>query len=213
VPPVRRANAPNRGVRERLYADAGCHATPRAQRSISCEYSRSRCRKTGTDYTACADSEVAWGSHDCGAVELLSTQIVRKTGESNSSPTTAHLACNVVVNAFQQYERFAGLATAKFERRCLINRACASTDVWNCACSLKIYDTPLLKSSASRQEKASACNRNGAPPYEHFCDDVVLERGADVNATRTRHLDSLLDDDLLFARREAVTNKVSDGAT
>jgi hypothetical protein len=136
----------------------------------------------------------------------------QKTGESNSSPTTSHLACNVAVNAFQQYERFAGLATAKFERRCLIIRACTSTDVWNCACSLKIYDTPLLKSSASRQEKASACNRNGAAPNEHFCDDVLLECCADMNTTRTQHLDSLLDHNRLFTRYETMTNKVSDGA-
>ena len=137
----------------------------------------------------------------------------QKTGESILSPTTRHIARNVVVNAFQQYEWFAGLAMAKFERRCLIIRACTSTVAWNSACSLEICNVRLLKSGASRQEKTSACNRNGAAADEHFRDSVVLERCADVNATGTQHLDSLLDDDRLFARREAVTNKVSDGAT
>jgi hypothetical protein len=33
------------------------------------------------------------------------------------SPTTLPIAGNVIVNAFQQYERLARLATAKFERR------------------------------------------------------------------------------------------------
>ena len=60
------------------------------------------------------------GSRDCVAVKLLSTQIVRNRRKQFSSSTTRHVACNVVVNAFQQYERLVNLATAKFERRCTI---------------------------------------------------------------------------------------------
>jgi hypothetical protein len=54
-------------------------------------------------------------SRDCVAVELLSTQIVRKQAKAIFSfSTTQHVACNVVVNAFQQYEPLVNLATAKF---------------------------------------------------------------------------------------------------
>jgi hypothetical protein len=52
------------------------------------------------------------GSRDCRAVKLLSTQIVRSTGESIWSPTSDAIACRVVVNAFQQYEPLLSLATA-----------------------------------------------------------------------------------------------------
>ncbi len=142
-------------------------------------------------------ARLRWGVATAGQSSFSQLKL-SENRRKHSSPTTLHVACNVAVNAFQQYEWFAGLATAKFERRCLIIRACTSTAAWNCACSLGICNTPLLKSSASRQEKTSACNRNGAPTYEHFCDDVVLERGADVNTTWTQHLDSLLDDDRLF---------------
>jgi hypothetical protein len=72
----------------------------------------------GVGLNACAGSEVALvGASDYRAVKLLSTQIVRKQAKAFLSPTTPHIACNVVVNAFQQYERLARLATAKLERR------------------------------------------------------------------------------------------------
>ena len=157
-------------------------------------------------------ARLRWGVATAGQSSFSQLKL-SENRRKHSSPTTPHLSCNVVVNAFQQYEWLAGLAMAKFERRCLIIRACTSTVAWNSACSLEICNVRLLKSGASRQEKTSACNRNGAAADEHFRDSVVLERCADVNATGTQHLDSLLDDDRLFARREAVTNKVSDGAT
>ncbi|MBB5342738.1 hypothetical protein HDF10_000688 [Edaphobacter lichenicola] len=58
----------------------------------------------GIDLTARADSKIALGSHDCGAVELLSTQIVRKQAKANHLQRRFPFAGNVVVNAFQQYE-------------------------------------------------------------------------------------------------------------
>src|ERR1700677_348986 len=70
----------------------------------------------------------------------------------------------------------------------------------------------LLKSSASRQEKASACNRNGATSDEHFRDAVIFHRCADMDATGTKHLDSLLDDDGLTAGCKPVTNQIGDSA-
>ena len=58
------------------------------------------------------------GSRDCGGSQASLNSDCQKTGESNfSSSTTRHVACNVVVNAFQQYERLVNLATAKLERR------------------------------------------------------------------------------------------------
>jgi hypothetical protein len=72
-------------------------------------------KKKALDLNACAGSEVGpQGACDCSAVMLLSTQIVRKTGESNFHlGTTRHIPCSTVVNAFQQYEWLASLATAK----------------------------------------------------------------------------------------------------
>jgi len=77
---------------------------------------------------------------------------------------------------------------------------------------LRIHDALLLKSGASRQEKASACNRNGATADEHFCHAVVFEGRADMDATGAKHLDSLLEDDLLPAGYAAVTHEVGNRA-
>jgi hypothetical protein len=71
----------------------------------------------------------------------------------------------------------------------------------------------LLKSRASRQEKASACNWNGAATDEHILHDAVLERRLDVDAAGTEHLDSLLEHDRLLAGGEAMLYKIRDGAT
>jgi hypothetical protein len=120
--------------------------------------------------------------------------------------TTRHIARNVVVNAFQQYERLMSLATAKLERRRSILELAHPPVDDNGANSLEIHEARLLKSSASRQEKAAACNRNCAPPDEHFCHNATFHRCADVNATRTYYLDSLLDDDRLPAGYDAMTH-------
>jgi hypothetical protein len=107
------------------------------------------------------------GSRDCRAVKLLSTQIVRKTGESNFISNDATHG-NVAVNAFQQYEWLARLATAKLERRWPILELAHPPQCDNGANSLGIHEACLLKLSASRQEKTSACNRNCAAADEHF---------------------------------------------
>jgi hypothetical protein len=108
------------------------------------------------------------GNRDCRAVKLLSTQIVRKQAKAISSQTTPHIACNVAVNAFQQYEWLARLATAKLQRRCPILELAHPPLYDNGANSLGIHEARLLKLSASRQEKTSACNRNCAATDEHF---------------------------------------------
>jgi hypothetical protein len=70
------------------------------------------------DLNACAGSEVALGESRLQWQSSFSQLRLSETGESNfSSSTTRHVACNVVVNAFQQYERLVNLATAKLERR------------------------------------------------------------------------------------------------
>jgi hypothetical protein len=118
-PSVRRAKLPNRGVREMPNAAAGCHAAPKGNRSYCCEYSRVDAGKDGIALSACAGSEVALvGASDCKAVKLLSTQIVRKTGESTFHLQRRHtLHATLSFNAFQQYEWLTRLATAKLERR------------------------------------------------------------------------------------------------
>ena len=57
------------------------------------------------------------GSRDCGQSSFSQLKLSENRRKHFSSPTTPHIACNVVVNAFQQYEWLARLATAKLERR------------------------------------------------------------------------------------------------
>jgi hypothetical protein len=80
---VRQARLPNRGVRERPCAGAGCHAAPRGKESFCCEYSEDRCRRNWhRPQCLCRQRGCAWGASDCTAVELLSTQIVRKQAKA-----------------------------------------------------------------------------------------------------------------------------------
>ena len=118
-PSVRRARLPNRGVRERLYAGAGCHAAPEGKESFCCGYSEDRCRRNWHSTSVLVQAaRLRLGSRDCDGSQASLNSDCLKTGESNfSSSTTRHVACNVVVNAFQQYEGLVNLATAKLERR------------------------------------------------------------------------------------------------
>ena len=80
---VRRARLPNRGVRERLYAVAGCHAAPEGKGSLCCEYSEDRCRRKWHSTSMLVQAaRLRLGSRDCVAVKLLSTQIVRKQAKA-----------------------------------------------------------------------------------------------------------------------------------
>ena len=192
---------------------AVCHAAPEGKGSLCCGYSEDRCRrKWHTTSMRVQAARLRLGSRDCVAVKLLSTQIVRNRRKQFSSSTTRHVACNVVVNAFQQYEGLVNLATAKVERRRLIFALAHPPLRGNGANSLEIHDGRLLKSGASRQEKPSACNMNCAATNEHFCHDVVFDGRADMNAAGTVHLNSLLDDDRLTASRCSMTHKVGDAA-
>jgi hypothetical protein len=157
--------------------------TPGGRKPYCCDYSENRCRGTGIGLSACADSEVALGELRLrGSQASLNSNCQKNRRKQFSSPTARHIACNVVVNAFQQYEWLARLATAKLQRRSPILELAHPPLRENGANSLEIHATHLLKSSASRQEKASACNRNCAAANEHFGYGVVLDRRADVNA-------------------------------
>jgi hypothetical protein len=179
APSVRRARLPNRGVRERLCAGAGCHATPGGTRSFCCEY-REPMQSIGL--SVCRQRGCARGVATARQSSFSQLKLSENRRKHFLSPTTLHIACNAVVNAFQQYEWLARLATAKLERRCPILELAHPPLGGNGANSLEIHDALLLKSRASRQEKASACNRNCAAADEHFCDDVVFDRCADVDA-------------------------------
>src|SRR5438270_13346541 len=110
------------------------------------------------DLSACAGSEVAlvksrlqWQS------SFSQLRLSENRRKQFSSSTTRHVACNVVVNAFQQYEGLVSLATAKLERRWAKFWLAHPPLRENGANSLQIHDRRLLKSGASRQEKASTC--------------------------------------------------------
>jgi len=166
-------------VRRRLPRVSARH------RILCCEYSEGSMQEDRHRPQCVCRQRGARGSRDCRAAKLLSTQIVRKQAKASSSRTTLHIACNAVVNAFQQYEWLACLATAKLERRCAILELAHPPFRGIGPNSLRIHDGWLLKSRASRQEKASACNRNCATADEHFGDVAVFDRRADVDATGT----------------------------
>jgi hypothetical protein len=184
VPSVRRAKLPNRGVREtpvstqvatRLLEGTGfCAAntvrldTGKAA-SVSMRVQAVRCAR----------------SRDCGAVKLLSTQIVRKTGESNFISNGAACCMQCRRQRFPTVRTAGWLGNSEVTAKMRNIRACTSTEEWNRANSLEIHDGSLLKSRASRQEKASACNTNCATADEHFCHAAVFDGCADVNAAGT----------------------------
>jgi len=108
-----------------------------------------------------------WGRRDCVAAELLSTQVFRKTGESISSPSPVIFA-TVLVNASQQYEDRTTFAMTKMRRKPFGLGIAHPPRPYKGAQTLTIREGALLKSSASRNEKTSCCNRNGAAADEHF---------------------------------------------
>jgi hypothetical protein len=163
--------------------------------STCCGYKEKRCRKTGSASLRLRTAMVRVGSRDCGAVKLLSTQIVCSTRRK-------HFVSNEVANCLQGRRQriptvrtVAGLGNSEDAAKSANIRACASTGCCKCLWTVGIRIATLLKSGASRQEKASACNWNGAASDEHICDGVVFHRCADVDAAGSKHLDSLLDND------------------
>jgi hypothetical protein len=62
----------------------------------------------------------------------------------------------------------------------------------------------LLKSGASRQEKASGCNGNGAPANADIANPDAIEGRLNRDAAGAEHLDTLFEDDRLVAGRKRV---------
>jgi hypothetical protein len=85
------------------------------------------------------------------------------------------MLCESIVNACQEYEELGSLATAKLKRKEEGLELAHPPASETCANSLAIHAAWLLKSRASRQEKASRCNGNGATTNEHLGDFVVDE--------------------------------------
>jgi len=74
-----------RGAREGICG-AGCHAAPRAQGIGLLRMQWNRSRTNRIDFTALQAAKVRGGGATAGSRSLLSTQIVRKPGESNFVP-------------------------------------------------------------------------------------------------------------------------------
>jgi hypothetical protein len=115
-------------VRERSCRTAGCErgrmplqVTTRLQEATdrSTANTGGRCqRKWHRPQCVCRQRGCACGSERLqGSRASLNSNCQKNRRKLFSSPTTPHIACDVVVNAFQQYERLARLATAKLERR------------------------------------------------------------------------------------------------
>ena len=97
---------------ERGWCRAGCHATPGDRKPSVAITGRTTPEDKASASLRVQAERLRLRENDCRAVKHLSTQIVRKTGESNFiSNDASH--CSVAVNAFQQYEWLASLATAK----------------------------------------------------------------------------------------------------
>ena len=82
-PSVRRAMLPNRGVRERPYAMAGCPRLRKARSRSAADTVRIDAGERWHSTTLLVQAaSLRLGSRDCVAVKLLSTQIVRKQAKA-----------------------------------------------------------------------------------------------------------------------------------
>ncbi len=118
VTPVRSARLPDHGVREMPFAwQVATLVYNRRRGSVcrGCSEERSH-EKMAQLRLRLQAAMVRWVTSRLQAVKRLSTQVVRNTGE-RTHRRQPRIACEVVVNAFQQYECTTQLATAKFERR------------------------------------------------------------------------------------------------
>ena len=79
--PASKAAEP-RGAREAICG-AGCHTAPGGKRSFCCEYSEGSVpEEPESTSVRVQTARLRSGSRDCGAVKLLSTQIVRKQAKA-----------------------------------------------------------------------------------------------------------------------------------
>jgi hypothetical protein len=174
-----------RGAREAVCG-AGCHATPQAQEIGLLRMQRSQSR-TNRDRPRCvAGSDVRGGRRDCGQSKPSLNSNCRKTRRKQFR-FVAGSAAHCMRSCRQRLPRvrsIAGLGNGEFRAKTGIICACASTADCKPAWILEIDALVLLKSGASRQEKESRCNGNGALTEEHsrhnLCDDFFIL----VNAVR-----------------------------
>jgi len=117
-----------------------------------------------------------------------------------------------VPQRFPTVRRVTHLGNGEHSTKAGPNFDCAFTESSKSACLLAFRNVSLLKLSASRQEKASGCNRNGATTHAHIANTVAQQRGLNVNAAGPEHLDTLFEDDGLVAGGEPVTHQPGDGA-
>lgn len=99
--------------------------------------------------------------------QALSTQIVRNTGESNTSQNQKRPFTSPLPQRFPTVRSHGRLGNGESRAKTLHIRDCSSTVACKRPLTLMIPITPLLKSRVSRNEKVSLCNRNGAPSDEH----------------------------------------------
>jgi hypothetical protein len=144
------------------------------------------------------------------AAERLSTQVFSNTGERLISDVP-HIGARTIDNACQEYEEMSASATAKLERKEERLELAHPPQSETGANLLEIHKGCLLKLSASRQEKTSHCNRNGAPSNLDFGDVFAGEFCGDVKTAGTQHLDALFDDNGSAALCAAVFYKPRNG--
>lgn len=77
---------PDRGVRERAYATQVATRLRRRKGSVCCGCSEIEAGQTGSTSLRCRQRRCAGGGATASSRSLLSTQIVRKPGESNFIP-------------------------------------------------------------------------------------------------------------------------------
>lgn len=177
---------PDRGVRERPGAAQIATPLRRRRRSVCCGCSEVKAGRTGIDLAALQAATCAGGGATASSRSLLSTQIVGKTRRKQFR-FVAGSAAHCMRSCRQRLPRvrsIAGLGNGEFRAKIGPICACASTADCKPAWTLEIDAPVLLKSGASRQEKESLCNGNGAPAEEHLQHDFSSDFFIRVNAWR-----------------------------
>lgn len=170
VPPVWQTMQPDRGVRERPCAAQVATRLRRRSRSVCCGCSEIEAGRTGIDFAALQAAKCAGGGATAGSRSLLSTQIVGKTRRKQFRFVAGSIA-HCMRSCRQRLPRvrsIAGLGNGEVRAKTGDICACASTALCKPAWILEIDAPTLLKSGASRQEKESRCNGNGASAEEHL---------------------------------------------
>ncbi len=87
------------------------------RRSVCCGYSEEHRRKNRMSSLRVQAAMVRWGVATARQSGFSQLRLSVVQAKAISSATTPHIACNAVVNAFQQYEQLPSMATANMKRR------------------------------------------------------------------------------------------------